>query len=226
MPHHLNIHTTGRTAIVNLCDGPDIIATLSHSFPADHGTFLHVAIRKILQDNDIQPFGLQAVGVTGGPGSYTGIRVGLATAKGLCYALQIPLLVFNTLEVMAFSVIEEKGDREALYCPMIDARRMEVFTALYNHELQEVMKPAALIVTENSFVKIPRNTTVYFSGDGSQKYGEIVKNAPAFHFISTGISPASLGRFSWEKFQNSEFESVPGSHAIYIKDFYSPPGTK
>src|SRR5690606_25144630 len=143
----------------------------------------HSAIRQILLDNNIKTNELKAVGVTGGPGSYTGIRVGMATAKGLCYALKIPLLLFNTLEVMALSAIESIGDKKALYCPMIDARRQEVFTGVYDYELNEVNSPSSMILDNNSFNTLLQKFPVYFFGSGSGKLKRQAKNIPEMFII-------------------------------------------
>ena len=149
MNYILNIHTTAEKAIVNISNENQVIGTSVNSEQKEHAGFLHTAIKNILDENHINIAELKAVGVTGGPGSYTGIRVGLATAKGLCFALQIPMMMYNSLELMAFSAIENfEKDKQALFCPMIDARRMEVFSAIYDNELKEILSPAAVVLDE------------------------------------------------------------------------------
>ncbi|HUZ60607.1 MAG TPA: tRNA (adenosine(37)-N6)-threonylcarbamoyltransferase complex dimerization subunit type 1 TsaB [Hanamia sp.] len=217
----LNIHTSTETAIVNLCDGPDLIATKENSNSKQHASFLHTAVHQILQELDIQPKDLKAIGVTGGPGSYTGIRVGLASAKGLCFALNIPLILLNTLEVMALSNIENLSDKNALYCPMIDARRMEVFTAVFDDQLNEVIPPSAMVLTENTFQDIIENKDIYFFGSGSQKFKNLVPHFPVSNFIESRISSKILGEFSWHKYQKNEFVNTFSAIPFYMKDFYS-----
>jgi tRNA threonylcarbamoyladenosine biosynthesis protein TsaB len=221
MNYLLNIHTTTQNAIVNICDGPKVLTTLINSEAKQHAAFLHTAIHHILQDNDIKPNEIKAIGVTVGPGSYTGIRVGLASAKGFSFALNIPLIILNTLEVMAFTIINKIADNSALYCPMVDARRMEVFTAVYDHGLSELIPPSAVVLTENSFKGLITNQTIYFSGSGSQKFKEIITHLHDFQFISDTIDSKSLGGLSWNKFQKKEFENVANSKPFYIKDFYT-----
>lgn len=221
MNYLLNIHTTTENAIVNICDGPKVLSTLANSDSKQHAAFLHTAVHQILHANDIKPKDLQAIGVTGGPGSYTGIRVGLASAKGFSYALNIPLIIFNTLEVMAFTIINKIEDKNAFYCPMIDARRSEVFTAVYDPKLNEIIPPSAMVLAENSFQEIISKQTVYFFGSGSPKFKGINPHLHDSQFIPNTIDSASLGSFSWNKFQAKEFENVATSIPFYIKDFYT-----
>jgi tRNA threonylcarbamoyladenosine biosynthesis protein TsaB len=206
---------------VNICDGPKILATLTNPDSKQHAAFLHSAIHQILQTNDIKPKDLKAIGVTGGPGSYTGIRVGLASAKGLSYALNIPLIKLNTLEVMAFTIINKIAEDTALYCPMIDARRLEVFTAVYDYELNEIISPSAIVLTENTFQELIANQNVYFSGSGFPKFKEINPHLPDYQFLLDTIDSKSLGIFSWNKFQKEEFDNIANSLPFYIKDFYT-----
>lgn len=221
MNYLLNIHTTIENAIVNVCDGAKVLSTLINSDSKQHAAFLHTAVHHILQVNDIKPKDLKAIGVTGGPGSYTGIRVGLASAKGFSFALNIPLILINTLEVMAFTIINKIADESALYCPMIDARRMEVFTAVYDYKLNEIIPPSAMVLAEDSFQELIAKKIVYFSGTGSLKFK---KNYPHLHdsqLIPYTVDSKSLGIYSWNKFQKKEFENVANSKPFYIKDFYT-----
>jgi tRNA threonylcarbamoyladenosine biosynthesis protein TsaB len=170
MNYILNIHTATETAMVNICNGPEVLATLFNQDTKQHASFLHTAIDQLLSENQIQMHQLKAIGVSNGPGSYTGIRVGLAAAKGLSYALQIPMITFNTLEVMAITAVNEIKNEDAYYCPMIDARRMEVYTAVYNYQLKEIISPQAMILSENSFEEIAQQQEVIFFGNGSEKF--------------------------------------------------------
>ncbi|MEO6839073.1 MAG: tRNA (adenosine(37)-N6)-threonylcarbamoyltransferase complex dimerization subunit type 1 TsaB [Ginsengibacter sp.] len=221
MDYILNIHTATETAIVNLCDGSNLLGTKTNNDSTQHSSFLHTAIHQILQEVDIQPNELKAIGVTGGPGSYTGIRVGLASAKGLSFALHIPLIIMNTLEVMALTIIANIPDKNALYCPMIDARRYEVFTAIYDHELIEVIPTSAMVLTKNTFEDIIAKNTVYFFGSGAIKFKEMNQTIPHSQFIKEEISSKTLGGYSWKKFQKELFASVSDSSPFYVKDFYN-----
>jgi len=225
MNYILNIHTTAEKAIVNICNEDEVLDTLINTEPKEHASFLHISIKKILQDNDINIGTLKAIGVTGGPGSYTGIRVGLATAKGLCFALQIPMMMYNSLELMAFSAIENFPDlsKETLYCPMIDARRMEVFTAVYDSLLNEINQPAAIVLNEASFEDLVKNHPFCYFGSGAEKFKQFVETrSPNFNYILSDISSASLAKFAWKKFQKNDFENLINSRPLYVKEFYTP----
>ena len=220
MSYILNIHTATETAIINLTKNMEVLGTFSNNDTKQHAAFLHTAIRELLQTNNIHISKLNALGVSCGPGSYTGMRVGLASAKGLCYALEIPLITFNSLELMALSAAKFVKDKNALYCPMIDARRMEVFTAVYNYTLQELIPPSAMILDENSFDDILNLSKVYFSGSGNDKFKKITRSVNAF-FIDEKISTESLATVSWKKFEKNDFEDIPDAQPLYIKDFHT-----
>jgi tRNA threonylcarbamoyladenosine biosynthesis protein TsaB len=220
MAYTLNIHTATETAIINLTKDGEVLGTFINYDTREHAVLLHTSIRELLQKNNIGIKKLNAIGVSLGPGSYTGIRVGLATAKGLCYALNIPLITFNSLELMALSAAKSVKDEEALYCPMIDARRMEVFTALYNYTLQELIPPSAMILDENSFADVLNLNKIYYAGSGSGKFKNIAGNVNSF-FINEAISTESLAEISWENFKKNELKNVPYAQPLYIKEFYT-----
>ena len=217
----LNIHTATQTAIVNLCAGNEVLGTRVNGNPKMHASFLHSAIGDILTENNIPITQLKAIGVTVGPGSYTGIRVGLAAAKGLCYSLKIPLITFNTLEVMALAATRQINDENALYSPMIDARRMEVFTAIYRYNLTEVVKPSAIILSGESFFEMLPKQPVYFFGDGSKKLPILVKNLPDVMIIECDITTAVLCEIACRNYKKSQFVNAAYAAPLYIKEFYS-----
>ena len=224
MNYILNIHTTSEKAIVNITNEARVLSTATNEEQKDHASFLHIAINKILQENDIAISHLKAVGVTGGPGSYTGIRVGLATAKGLCFALKIPMMMFNSLELMAFSAINNYPEVEpdSLFCPMIDARRMEVFTAVYDKNLNEVNAPTALVLNENSFDKWILNKSFYYFGNGAEKFKELVETrSKNLNYILSDVSSELLANYSWNKFKNKSFDNIIRAQALYVKEFYT-----
>ena len=216
MVHILNIHTATETAIINLMAGREILGTFSNHETKQHACFLHTAIRELLQEHGIAIKNLDAIGVTSGPGSYTGIRVGLATAKGLCYALKIPLITYNSLEVMAISATNFVKDNTAFYCPMIDARRMEVYTAIYNYAIEEITPPSAIILNENLFAEILNRGKIFFFGSGSDKFQQISKHTNAV-FLNQGISTESLAKISWKKYVKNDFENILYAQPLYIK---------
>lgn len=220
MSYILNIHTATETAIINLVKDGEIMGTVISDDVKQHATILHTAIRQLLKTNDLNIKKLNAVGVSLGPGSYTGMRVGLAAAKGLCYALDIPLITFNSLELMALSAIRFLNEEAVLYCPMIDARRMEVFTAIYNYTLHEILAPGAMILYENSYRESLILSKVCFSGSGIEKFKKLNKSANSI-FIDENISSESLAEISWKKYLKNDVENIPYAQPLYIKDFYT-----
>ena len=216
MVHILNIHTATETALINLMADEKILGAFSNDVTKHHASFLHTAVKELLQEHNILINDLDAIGVSCGPGSYTGIRVGLATAKGLCYALKIPLITYNSLEVMAISATNFAKDHTACYCPMIDARRMEVYTAIYNYDMEEITPPSAIILNENSFAEILNCNKVLFSGSGAYKFQQIKKHTNAV-FLYQSITAESLAKISWKKYVKNDFENVPYAQPLYIK---------
>ncbi|MEO6219483.1 MAG: tRNA (adenosine(37)-N6)-threonylcarbamoyltransferase complex dimerization subunit type 1 TsaB [Ginsengibacter sp.] len=219
IPYILNIHTATETAIINLSKGPETLRTFINTDTKQHAAFLHVAINEMLQQEGITMKVLNAIGITSGPGSYTGIRVGLAAAKGFCYALNIPLITYNSLHVMALSAADFVKDADALYCPMIDARRMEVYTAIYKFKMEEVEPPGAKVLTEKSYENYLK-FKIIFSGSGTKKFKNLT-NLPDSYFADTAISSETLTKISWEKYQHSTFENILYAEPLYIKEFHT-----
>ncbi len=216
----INIHTTGETAMVLLSKEEHVLGLeLNHEFK-EHAKFLHPAIHQLLKENNVTPSHLCAVAVTHGPGSYTGIRVGLAAAKGFCYALKIPLITLNTLDVLAISATQKLKDPMSLYCPMIDARRMEVYSAMYNFQHIRIMEPQAVILTSSFSEKFTESGNVYFFGSGSKKFQELLVNDKLNYIFETiDIQPEALAKISFQRFLSKEFSDLAYSEPEYLKDF-------
>src|SRR5580704_5487088 len=178
----LNIDTSMETAGVCLSiDGSTLIMAESTD-QKNHSSWLHPTIARLLEETGHRVRDLQAVAVSAGPGSYTGLRVGMAAAKGFCYALGIPLIAENTLNVMAFAAREQLAGADLL-CPMIDARRMEVFTAIYRNDGTILLPATAMIIDENSFAEYLLLHKMSFFGDGSHKCKQLI-TAPSAAFVS------------------------------------------
>jgi tRNA threonylcarbamoyladenosine biosynthesis protein TsaB len=183
----------------------------------DHASWIHTDIQQLLKESNKAPQDLDAVAVTIGPGSYTGLRVGLSTAKGLCYALQIPLLTIPTLELIASTI---KAPANARIIPMIDARRMEVFTATYNEYLQELKAPYALILDENSFSEELKYQQVFFCGNGGAKFQTICQSANA-HFETKSATAVDMIPLGIKRFHEENFADLAYSGPLYVKEFQS-----
>jgi tRNA threonylcarbamoyladenosine biosynthesis protein TsaB len=180
---------------------------------------LHPTIRRLLEDTGCRPGDLHSVAVTAGPGSYTGLRVGMAAAKGLCYALGIPMIAENTLDVMAFAAREQLPDAEYL-CPMIDARRMEIFTAVYQNGTVPIMPATAMIVDEHSFTEFLPGHRISFFGSGSDKCKQLI-SAPTANFVNPVYHVGYLGKLSFLRYLQKEFTGVVYSEPVYTKEFYT-----
>ena len=213
----LNIDTAVNIASVCLAKNGEALQFISNENQKDHAAWLHPAIADILDNNKLSMMDMEAVAVTIGPGSYTGLRVGLATAKGVCYAMNIPLIAISTLEMMAFAVKNETAD---LICPMIDARRKEVFAAVYDKNLQQIISPQAMIIDENSFVQLLSSHSILFCGSGGKKLQTIISNKNAL-FSNTAGNASHLALISYDRFCKKEFADLAYAEPMYLKEFYS-----
>lgn len=214
----LNIDTAVETASVCLSEGATAVAVKVNPAQKDSAAWIHTAIRQLMLEQQIKFDALSAIAVSAGPGSYTGLRVGMATAKGLCYATGLPLLSINTLQMMAAAAMEEPTD---LLCPMIDARRMEVFTALYTPALEEVMAAHPLVLQPDSFQAMLQKKSITFFGNGSNKFQNLIHqntNACFKHIIVNATHMAILANscFLQEKFTNLAY-----SEPCYGKEFFT-----
>jgi tRNA threonylcarbamoyladenosine biosynthesis protein TsaB len=211
----LNIETSTKNCSVALASSGEVLAfkeidDQGHS----HAEKLHLFIHDVLQEANCNFSDLTAIAVGKGPGSYTGLRIGVSAAKGLCYALDIPLISIDTLAVLASPVKINKG----LIIPMLDARRMEVYSAVFDERQQQVKEVQAEILTENSYQEI--NKPIYFVGDCQEKCKSVLKKSN-FHFLPEFIFPSAkeMVLLSFQKFQKQDFEDVAYFEPFYLKDF-------
>ncbi len=213
----LNIDTAVDVASVCLAKDGDALQLTTNEIQKDHAAWLHPALEEILYKNGITMKDVEAVAVSIGPGSYTGLRVGLATAKGLCYAMNIPIITISTLEMMAYAVKDEAAD---LICPLIDARRMEVFAVVYDKLLQLQIAPQVMIINENSFAEFLAVHKILFCGSGSKKLQTIISNSNAL-FTNTDGNASHLAVLSYKRFCKKEFADLAYTEPLYLKEFYS-----
>lgn len=211
----LNIETATKNCSVSLSDKGNIvnyreIAEQGYS----HAEKLHVFIEEVLLEASVQFSDLKAVAVSQGPGSYTGLRIGVSAAKGLCYALNIPMIALDTLSVLAHQIQVKQG----LIIPMIDARRMEVYSAIFDSQYQKIMETQAEIITEESFNAY--DETIYFLGDSTTKCKEVLKRSN-YIFMEEIVYPSSkdMAKLSYEKYQENDFVDVAYFEPLYLKDF-------
>lgn len=224
MSYFLNIDTATEQASVCLSEDDRILDMQISADQKNHASFLQPAIQKLLQKTGIQLSEIDAVTVTGGPGSYTGLRVGLASAKGICFTLNKPLIIINTLEVMATAAKEgESKEDKFLICPMIDARRMEVFTAVYNQSLQPLMEPQPMIIDQHSFAELLEKQPILFFGSGAEKLKGILSH-PNVRFKNGHHHAGHLGQLALKPFADQSFADIAYSEPLYLKAFYDTSG--
>jgi len=220
----LNIDTASDKASVSLAEDGRILRSGMNESQKDHAGWLLPAIKKLFDDANYSLDQLDAAGISNGPGSYTGLRVGLSTAKGLCYALNIPLITVGTLKVMAFSAINTPGpeliSEDLLICPMIDARRMEVFTAVYDFNLTEVVQPQALVLHENCFEKLLKGHKILFLGNGSTKFQKSCFSPNAM-FKNLPLNPSALALLTYRNFIGNNFAELIYTEPLYLKEFFT-----
>jgi tRNA threonylcarbamoyladenosine biosynthesis protein TsaB len=214
----LNIDTAVDVASICLAKDGKVLSIAKNESQKDHASWLHIAIKEIFEKNSLELRSVEAIAVTGGPGSYTGLRIGMATAKGICFALNKPLISLNTLLVMANAAKDESAD---LLCPMIDARRMEVFAAIYTKELEIVKDPVAITLSENSFAEYLSNNSICFFGNGSKKFQAIEKSSQAF-FVEIKTDALSMISLSEKSFSEKKFADLAYAEPLYLKEFYTP----
>jgi tRNA threonylcarbamoyladenosine biosynthesis protein TsaB len=214
----LNIDTAVQSASVCLAENGNVIGLKINPTQKDHAAWLQIAIKELLEEKKRTFQEVSAIAVSAGPGSYTGLRVGMASAKGLCYALQVPLITINTLQMMAAA---GRDLSSSLLCPMIDARRMEVFTAVFDTNLVEILPTSNLILEENSFKDLLEQHTITFFGNGSTKFKGITKS-PNARFEEVNATAEHMVFLSFDRYTRSQFADLAYSEPFYGKDFYSP----
>ena len=216
----LNIDTATEAASICLSmDGVEL-GILQNPVPKDHASWIHDAIGTMMRLAGYAFGDLQAIAVSAGPGSYTGLRVGMATAKGFSYALKIPFITVNSLSIMTFAAQMQEKEEVDLWAPMIDARRMEVFTSLYAAGLAVVRLPDAMILEPDSFSTELSIKKILFFGSGSDKWQKMCTSHNAF-FANVRFNAGHLGVLAENSYNLGEFADIVKTEPGYIKDFYT-----
>jgi tRNA threonylcarbamoyladenosine biosynthesis protein TsaB len=214
----LSLETSARVCSVAIHDDEKLIATSEIHIEQSHASKLAVLIEEVKNKAGIEFNQLSAVAISSGPGSYTGLRIGTSTAKGLCFALNLPLIAIGSLELLAFQM-KSQNRQNAYLCPMIDARRMEVYCLIADSGLNIIRPTEAKVIEEDSFKEYLDQNQVLFFGDGSDKCKEKIVHMNA-QFIS-GIYPqaAELGFLAFRKFNKNEIEDLVSFEPHYLKEF-------
>ena len=216
MAYILNIETATKNCSVSVAKDGEIVAiTELNEGGFSHAEKLHQFISDVINQANITFSNLKAIAVSKGPGSYTGLRIGVSASKGLCFALDIPLISVNTLQSLAESVIISEGYK----IPMLDARRMEVYSAVYDEQNNLKEDVTATIISEDSFLNFLEKKTVYFFGDGADKCKEILTHKNAIFIDNKFPSAKEMGKLSYLKYKKSDIENVAYFEPFYLKDF-------
>lgn len=215
MSYILNLETATKNCSVSLAkNGKTIICKEIAEQGYSHAEKLHFFVNDVINETGISWGDLSAIAVSQGPGSYTGLRIGVSAAKGLSYALEIPLIAIDTLTSLAHKVTFQDG----LIVPMIDARRMEVYSAIFNSKKEMIREVQAEVLTQDSFIDI--TDTIYFIGDSNEKAKSLL-NQPNFVFVDDLVYPSAneMSSISFDQFQKNEFVDVAYFEPYYLKDF-------
>ena len=217
MARILNLETATTNCSVSISNGNDIVCVRENNAANySHSEQLHVFIKEALEEASLSFLDLDAIAVSKGPGSYTGLRIGVSAAKGLCFSLDLPLISVPTLQSMACQVKALEGD---VVIPVLDARRMEVYSAVFDYQFKEIRETRAEIIDEDSFSQFLSASKVHLVGSGAEKCKEVL-NHPNIHFDTTIVPSAKeMAQIAFKKFQEGAFEDVAYFEPYYLKDF-------
>jgi tRNA threonylcarbamoyladenosine biosynthesis protein TsaB len=216
MAYILNIETATTNCSVSLSkEGETLVLKEDYNTNYSHAESLHVFIEEVIKKANIQLSEIDAIAVSKGPGSYTGLRIGVSAAKGLCFSLNIPLISVDTLESLAHQVEVESGS----IIPLLDARRMEVYSAVYDNKHQKIRAIEAEIISETSFSDYLKTSNVYFIGDGVEKIKTVIHHPNAIFIDGKLPSAKNMSILAFDKYKKSDFEDVAYFEPFYLKDF-------
>ena len=220
MAYLLHIESTSTVCSVAISKNDELFSLKELNDGYTHAENLHVFIKQALRETNLKATDLTAISVSSGPGSYTGLRIGFSAAKGLAFALNIPLITIDTLKALSVSAVRQIKE-EAVFIPMMDARRMEVYCAAYDNNLKEILQVQALVLNEESIKVFELNKPLYFFGDGIPKAKELLQQLPQSHFIENISASAScMIQLAFEKYMKNDFANVAYSEPNYLKEFF------
>ena len=223
MIYILNIETSTTNCSVSLSENGRLIGLKEdNSLQYSHAERLHVYIDELLQTANVSKTQIAAVGISKGPGSYTGLRIGVSAAKGLCYALKTPLISILTLEALAHQVVNPQGP----IVSMLDARRLEVYSAIYDASYNETRQTEAEVITLDSYKELLDLSPVYFIGNGVAKTQLLLSHPNAIFIENKLPSAAQMCTLTHAKFNDNGFEDVAYFEPYYLKDFIAIPSKK
>ncbi|HPM32843.1 MAG TPA: tRNA (adenosine(37)-N6)-threonylcarbamoyltransferase complex dimerization subunit type 1 TsaB [Chryseolinea sp.] len=214
----LSLETSTTVCSVAIHRGQDLIAIAEVHVEQSHASKLAVLIDEVKKLTSIELIELNAIAISSGPGSYTGLRIGISTAKGLCYALGIPLISINSLEILAYQM-NQVNISKAFLCPMIDARRMEVYCLLSDDKLNILQPTEAKVINALSFSEQLECHPIIFFGSGSAKCEDVITHHNALFIKDIYLSAKHVGAMAYQKLLNKEIEDVGNAEPFYLKEF-------
>ena len=237
----LCLETSTAVCSVSLVDNGNVVALRESLDGQNHAEKITIFIDEVMKEAGIAYKDLDAVATSMGPGSYTGLRIGVSTAKGLCYAMEKPLIAIDTLAAMAYGFKDAETQRrkdtestvrvnsqsqsqshqsESILCPMIDARRMEVYSAFFNENLERMSETEAIIIDENSFMELKQNHHLYLFGDGADKLASLFENEENITVVEKfHCSAAYMAQLADKAFKNNDFVDTAYFEPFYLKNF-------
>lgn len=222
MSYILSIETATDVCSIAISKSNEMLCLKENTGIKDHASKINILIAECLLESNIDYSDLDAVAVSSGPGSYTGLRIGLSTAKGICFALDIPLISINTLQSMSYGLKIQKlsNNIKSLYQPMIDARRMEVYTEIFDETLTSVKSLSNHIIDASYFNNISKNQILILGGNGSLKVKQFIEDKKNIILYSENIHTASnMIDLAEQKFTKKMFEDMAYYEPNYLKDF-------
>lgn len=216
----LNIETSTNTCSIALAENENLLSIKEAHNIQSHASLITLFINEVFESANKKINDLDAVAVSIGPGSYTGLRIGLSSAKGLCYALNIPLITVDTLESLAHGMVSNHFDENGLYIPLIDARRSEVYYAVFDSNLKTIENSTPLVLNLSTFNNYAKN--LYVSGTGAAKTIEIVAEKQFIFLSNVNFSAKNMLKKSNYYYLVTKFANVAYTEPNYLKPFYSP----
>jgi tRNA threonylcarbamoyladenosine biosynthesis protein TsaB len=216
MARILSIETSTATCSVAVHDSAILLGLEEITEPGAHAEQLMQLVVDVVEKLGMELIELDAIAVSEGPGSYTGLRIGVSTAKGLAFGLNVPIISINTLQALASAVVAEEGE---LIIPVLDARRMEVYREVFDFNFNSVSKIDSEILEEGAFQNFLEKGRVYFVGDALEKVKAVVQSENAQFISDLTFSAAHLGKLAWSKFQNQDFADIAYFVPNYLKEF-------
>ena len=217
----LHIETSTTVCSVALSDNGQCIFSKANHEGMNHAALLSLFIAEALDLLNASGQKPDAVAVSSGPGSYTGLRIGVSTAKGLCYGYNIPLISISTLEIMTVAAIKHTGKTDSIFCPMIDARRMEVYTAFYATDMKLIREISADIIEKDSYNQTLSEKSVCFFGNGAEKCKTTIIHPNALFIDNINPLAENMIELAENAYHNNQFVDVAYFEPFYLKEFHT-----